>query len=83
MIINTKFAIGDEVYVICKEYDDEVSIFIDVIEDIVVGQSQISYYLCGRCDKVQEDELISIEDRGKVIDKIDELLKEETCEKEM
>lgn len=82
MTINTKFGVGDEVYIIYK-IDDEVRIFKDEIKEILIGEIKTIYYGSIVGFEIKEDELVLAEDRGKVIDKIDELLKEKACEKEM
>lgn len=79
MTINTKFGIGDEVYIVYKE-NDEVKIFKDEIEEIVIYEVETCYYVRNSCEQIREDELIHIENRDKVIDKIDELLEE--CEED-
>ena len=76
MTIDTKFGIGDDVYVVYKE-DDEVKVFKDEITEISITETQIIYFGSMIGFDLKEDDLISTADRDKVINKIDELLKSE------
>ncbi len=76
MTINTKFGIGDKVYVI-YEYDGDVIVSKDEIVEILISETQPIYYVSIIDDEIKEDNLVLDADRDKVIDKIDELLKKE------
>lgn len=76
MTINTKFGIGDKVYVI-YEYDGDVIVSKDKIVEISIGETEVTYYVSIIDDEIKEDNLVLDADRDKVIDKIDKLLKKE------
>lgn len=76
MTINTKFGIGDEVYIIYKE-NGEVKIFKDEIMEILITDTQTLYYVSTSADEYDEKQFIPTNLREIVIDKIDELLKED------
>lgn len=74
MTINTKFGIGDEVYILYKE-NGEVKIFKDEILEILITDTQTLYYVSTSADEYDEKQFIPTNLREIVIDKIDELLK--------
>lgn len=76
MTINTKFGIGDEVYILYKE-NGEVKIFKDEILEILITDTQTLYYVSTSADEYDEKQFIPTNLREIVIDKIDELLKED------
>ena len=76
MTINTKFGIGDEVYILYKE-NGEVIIFKDEILEILITDTQTLYYVSTSADEYDEKQFIPTNLREIVIDKIDELLKED------
>lgn len=82
MTINTKFGIGDEVYIIYKE-NGEVKIFKDEIMEILITDTQTLYYVSTSANEYNEKQFIPSDLRENVIDKIDELLKEDVCEQGM
>lgn len=82
MTINTKFGIGDEVYIIYKE-NGEVKIFKDEIVEILITDTQTLYYVSTSANEYNEKQFIPSDLRENVIDKIDELLKEDVCEQGM
>ena len=82
MTINTKFGIGDEVYIIYKE-NGEVKIFKDEIMEILITDTQTLYYVSTSSNEYNEKQFIPSDLRENVIDKIDELLKEDVCEQGM
>lgn len=73
MIINTKYAIGDEVYAF-YEQDGEIHIFKDKITEIVITENKQLYYLQKHdCDEWTEEELVKINDTEKLIEIIEKL----------
>lgn len=82
MTINTKFGIGDEVYILYKE-NGEVKIFKDEILEILITDTQTLYYVSTSANEYDEKQFIPTDLRENVIDKIDELLKEDVCEQGM
>lgn len=76
MTINTKFGIGDDIYILCKE-NGEVKIFKDEIKEILITDTQTLYYVSTSADEYDEKQFIPTNLREIVIDKIDELLKED------
>ena len=82
MTINTKFGIGDEVYILYKE-NGEVKIFKDEIKEILITKNQTLYYVSTSCDEYDGTQFIPMISRENVINKIDELLEEDVCKQEM
>ena len=76
MTINTKFGIGDDIYILCKE-NGEVKIFKDEIKEILITDTQTLYYVSTSADEYDEKQFIPTNLREIVIDKIDELLKDD------
>lgn len=77
MNIQTKYKIGDEVYVILKD-DNSVLINMDSIEEIAITKKElgydVSYYLEHTGDEFSDEELISIRDDNTLIYRINKLL---------
>ncbi len=76
MTINTKFGIGDEVYILYKE-NGEVKIFKDKIMEILITGTRTLYYVSTSADEYNEKQFIPAILRENVIDEIDKLLKED------
>lgn len=77
MVISTKYAIGEEVYVIYKE-NNEVHVFKDKISEIVISKEKQIYYLeKHNCDEWQENELVKTYSTTNLINRIEELTREE------
>lgn len=80
MIINTKFKIGEEVYIIYKEKNN-VIINKDIIKEIAINEKEdIFYYTNNYCDEIKECELVETYATSKLVSKIEELLKEKDNE---
>lgn len=76
MNITTKFKIGEEVYIIFKEENNEIlQLFKDKVTEIVINEDDILYYGNVLCEEFKEEQLISINDKELLIKKIDELIK--------
>lgn len=76
MNIKTKFKIGEEVYIIFKEKNDQIlQLFKDKVTEIVINEDDILYYGDVLCEEFKEDDLVSINDKELLIKKIDELIK--------
>lgn len=77
MVISTKFDIGEEVYAIYKE-SNEVHVFKDKISEIVISKEKQLYYLEKHdCEEYKEDELIKTSLTTNLINRIEELTREE------
>ena len=77
MVISTKFNIGEEVYAIYKE-NNEIHLFKDKVKEILVSKEKQIYYLeKHNCDEWQEDELIKTYSATNLINRIEELTREE------
>lgn len=76
MNIKTKFEIGQIVYVVFRE-DNEVwvKVFDDAIQEIVIGEDGVTYYLTKICEEFKEEDLIPINNSEALTDRIDYLLK--------
>lgn len=76
MNIKTKFKIGEEVYIIFKEENNQIlQLFKDKVTEIVINEEDILYYGDVLCEEFKEEQLISINDKEILIKKIDELIK--------
>ena len=75
MKIETKFYIGQRVYIIFKEENDPyVKIFDDVITQIVIEKDKILYYGYKICEEFEEEDIVDIDHVGEVLQKIEKLL---------
>lgn len=76
MNIKTKFKIGEGVYIIFKEKNNQIlRLFKDEVTEIVINEDDILYYGDVLCEEFKEEQLISINDKELLIKKIDELIK--------
>lgn len=73
MKIETKFKIGQEVYVIFKE-DAEIKLFKDTIDSIVIKKDKVVYFMNKICEEFNEDELVEYGNCIDLINKIDKLI---------
>lgn len=77
MNINLKYKFGDEVYVVYKE-DDMVRIFKDkVVEFAMSSVHGLHYYVDSLCEEFKEEELVPIDRKDLLAERIDKLLEEE------
>ena len=75
MTINTKYSIGQEVYFLIKEENNNyIELHKDTILEIVITENKCLYIMDVYCDEVQEDEIVPIADERLLINKISELL---------
>ena len=74
MKIETKYSIGDNVYVIFKEDNGEIKLFKDKIDSIVIKENEIVYFLDKICEEFHEHELIKYKDESSLLNKIDALI---------
>lgn len=75
MKIESKFEIGQAVWVV-YENNREVSIYDDKIDEICVDKDGIYYMLKEACIDGREEEIVEYEDKERLINKIEELMKE-------
>lgn len=76
MNIKTKFKIGEEVYIIFKEENNQIlRLFKDKVTEIAINEEDILYYGDVLCEEFKEEHLVSINDKELLIKKIDELIK--------
>lgn len=77
MVISTKFNIGEEVYAIYKN-GDGIYLFKDKVTEILVSKEKQLYYLeKHNCEEWQEDELVKTYSTTNLINRIEELTREE------
>lgn len=77
MVISTKFNIGEEVYAIYKD-GDEIKLFKDKVTEILVSKEKQIYYLEKHdCEEWQENELVKTYSTTNLINRIEELTREE------
>lgn len=82
MTINTKYGIGDKVYVVFKETDkSEIEVCVATVQEILIRENTIRYYIDTLYEEFKEEELIPINDKEGLAKKIDELSKENKDEK--
>lgn len=82
MTINTKYGIGDRVYVVFKETDKsnlEVCVG-DIVEIVISAGNDIDYYIDSIYEEFKEEELVPINDKEGLSKRIDELSKEKKDE---
>ena len=76
MKINTKYEIGQRVWVFYKN-QGEASVYDDYIDEICVNnQKQIYYILKNACIDRVEEEIVLYEDKETLVEKIKGILKE-------
>ena len=80
MKIQTKYEIGDKVWII-YENKGEACVYDDYIEEICVGENGLYYMLKEACIDRNENDIILYEDTDKLVEKIKQIM-EEIREKE-
>lgn len=78
MKIETKYAIGEEVYVIFKEDNGSIKLFKDTITEITLSSYEktgylYAYYVGNMCEEFIESEIIRFDDKEGLIKTIDQL----------
>ncbi len=82
MKIETKYSIGEKVYIVFKEDTDSfVKIFKDNIQEIVVQKNKILYYAESFCEEFEEDEIVPYSRKDLLVTKINELLESDKDER--
>lgn len=82
MTIKTKYGIGDKVYVVFKETNkSETEVCVGIVQEILIRENTIEYYVDTLYEEFKEEELIPINDKEGLAKKIDELSKEAKNEK--
>lgn len=77
MTINTKYYIGDKVYVVFKETTrSEIEVCVGTIKEILIKENTIKYYVDTLYEEFEEEELVPINDKEGLAKRIDELSKE-------
>ena len=83
MNINTKFKLGQEVYIIFKEDNEPyVKIMEDIVKEIVISDTGVAYYCDKLCEEFFDYEMVNKKDITGLIPKIKELLKEDNNKQE-
>ena len=83
MNINTKFKLGQEVYIIFKEDNEPyVKIMEDIVKEIVISDTGVAYYCDKLCEEFFDYEMVNKKDINGLIPKIKELLKEDNNKQE-
>lgn len=74
--IKTKYGIGDKVYVVFKETNkSEIEVCVGTVQEILIKEQTIEYYIDTVYEAFEEEELIPINDKLGLSKKIDELSK--------
>lgn len=70
MRIETKYSLGDRIWVIYSDTNREVRLYEDIIKEIVINNEKILYYgdVCG--EEIEEKDIILYTDMDKLIDTI-------------
>lgn len=61
MKIETRFAIGEQVYYVC-DYNYSIEIFLDTITDIVIKKDKIEYFTDNCSDPVDENNMYKLDE---------------------
>ena len=80
MNIKTEFQIGQKVYIIFKE-NNLVKLFADEVVEINIRSNGVYYYGKVMCEDFKEDELVDINAKEVLIEKIEKLTSEESDDK--
>lgn len=76
MKIETKYNFGDEVYIVYKE-QGEIHIQRDVIDEVSISKELgLHYYPKNICAEFREEELIEVDRKDLLVERIDKLLDE-------
>ena len=76
MEIKTKYDIGDKVYVVFEEINkNKIEVCVGTVQDILIKENTIGYYVDTLFEKITEEELIPINDKEGLAKKIDEVSK--------
>lgn len=76
MKIETKYNIGDHVWVVGENRGEVYLYDAYIVEISVNGENEITYYLKDICDDLSEDEIILYDETDLLIERIKKLLKE-------
>lgn len=83
MKIETKFKVGQEVYLIFRDLvygtdkkEDFVSVYRTKIDSILIAEDSIKYYPDVLCDEFEETSFVDIDDDKSLVKKIGVLLNE-------
>ncbi len=78
MQIETKYKIGEDVYIVFKEdCDDCVQIYKDSISEIIIKKNEQLYFAINLCEEISEEDIVPIERKDLLEKRIDELLNNE------
>lgn len=80
MNMKTEFQIGQKVYIIFKE-NNLVKLFADEVVEINIRSNGVYYYGKVMCEDFKEDELVDINAKEVLIEKIEKLTSEESDDK--
>ena len=75
MFIQTKYEIGDRVWIV-YENKGEACVYDDYIEEICVNSDGINYMLKEACMDIAEDDVVPYEDTDKLIEKIKQIMED-------
>lgn len=75
MIIQTKYEIGQRVWII-YENRGEVCVYDDLIEEIGVDDNRIYYILENACIDISEKDIVLYDDTDELVEKIKETMQE-------
>ena len=75
MFIQTKYEIGQRVWII-YEHQDEVCVYDDYIDEICIGENGLYYMLKEACIDRNENDIILYEDTDKLVEKIKQIMEE-------
>ena len=76
MKIETKYEIGDKIWIVYKE-KQSVGIYYDFIYEIAVNKDNNIIYYTKYTEELEENEIILYHEKDKLLQKIEDLLKSE------
>ena len=76
MKIETKYEIGDKIWIVYKE-KQSVGIYYDFIHEIAINKDNNIIYYTKYTEELEENEIILYHEKDKLLQKIEDLLKSE------
>lgn len=75
MFIETKYKLEQRVWVV-YEHQGEACVYDDYIEEVCVNKDGLFYILKKACIDVKEEDIILYEEKGKLVEKIKQIMRE-------
>ena len=75
MVIQTKYKIGDRVWIV-YEHQGEVCVYDDYIDEICIGENGLYYMIKEACIDREEEDIVLYEYTDKLVEKIKQIMQE-------